>query len=1212
MKRPDSLRRVWSIDADVPLQAIVDDPESPPLLRQALLRTLSWQTRNEATVRRALAAPRIAPQWMAALLALGAVVVVDRKELPVAEGVPRSGVTRLRIRWGEDLWWGEAHVSRTPADEPIVAAFAVLKVKGGIVRAARIALTGAWPEAARLADSPAQLVGGPPDEARIRAVATAIEQEVMPKGDFMGSAEYRRAMAGVMARRALEACLEQRAGIRDQGLGIREQGVRRRGSRGARERRSGGEGAVTVTVNGEERTLYARRGETLLDALRRAGYTSVKYGCGMGDCGACTVLLDGEPLHSCQLRAADVAGREVTTLEALSRNPVSPENLGFSSLHPLQQAFIEAGAIQCGYCTPAQILTAKALLDRNPNPTEAEIREALAGVLCRCTGYVKIVQAVQQAAALLRGAKAHFALPRVITPPEMEPLRIVGRPEPKVDGAKLAAGRPAFADDFTMPGVLYAALLTSPHAHARIKRIDASRARALPGVHAVLTYKDVPRVKYASGGQSYPQPPPLDQVSLDDKVRHVGDRVAVVAAETPEIAQQALRLIEVEYEVLPHVLDPEEAMRPGAPVIHDEPDTEGIYDPQRNIVHHIEAEGGDREAQWARADYVFEGTYRTSQQQHAHIEPHVCITYWDEDGRLVIRTSTQVPFHVRRIVAPLVRLPIKQIRVIKPRIGGGFGNKQEMLIEDLCAHLTIATGRPVRMVYTRQQEFSSSRSRHPQIMHYKIGVTKDMEVVATELYLIGDTGAYGTHGLTVQMVGGQKGLTLYNAPYSKFVCDVVYTNKPTPGAFRGYGATQCFFGIETLMSEIAERMGWDVVEFKRRNWIRQGEELLMAKALGEGREGFEQVIRSSGLDECVRVGLEAVDWYEKRGLGIRNQGLGIGEQGSAPNPQSLITNPSIKRGIGMAVVLHGSGIAGLDMGSAAIKMNDDGSFNLHVGATDLGTGSDTILAQIAAEVLGVPVEDIIVYSSDTDFTPFDKGAYASSTTYISGGAVRKAALDVARQIREHAARMIGYGDQGSGIGHQGIVLQDRAVWFPDGRSVTLAQVALSSLHQQHQHQIAAYASHMSYESPPPFAAHFVEATVDTETGQVTVERIVMAVDAGRVINPVTASGQVEGGLTQGLGFAHCEEMVYDERGRLVNPRLGPYHVYKSNEMPQMEVIFVQTDEPTGPFGAKSIAEIPMDGVAPALADAIHDATGAWLREVPFTPERVWRALRTVE
>ena len=971
---------------------------------------------------------------------------------------------------------------------------------------------------------------------------------------------------------------------------------------------------ITLTINGVEKTLTVRRSESLLDALRRASYTSVRHGCKTGDCGACTVLLDGQPIHSCMLPAVQAEGHAITTIEGLSY--VAAEKPALPQLHPIQRAFIETGAIQCGYCSPAQMLTAKALLDRNPNPTEEEIRAAMSGVLCRCTGYVKIVKAVERAAAIMRGEEVPPFAPieatlspddspadllarwreqkdsiptMVISPPEIEPLERVGKPQMKVDGVKLALGRPAYTDDIKLEGMLYGALLTSPYAHARIKRIDTTKARELPGVHAVLTYKDIPRVKYASGGQSFPQPPPYDQVSLDDKVRYVGDRVAIVAAETPELARRALRLIEVEYEVLPHVLDPQEAMQDGAPVIHDEPDTDGIYDRQRNIVHHIDVEVGDREAMWAKATHVFEGEYRTSQQQQAHIEPHVCITYWDPDGRLVVRSSTQVPYHIRRMLAPLTGLPIKQIRVIKPRIGGGFGNKQEMILEDLCAHLTIATGRPVRMEYTRQQEFTSSRSRHPQIMRYKVGVTDDMEVVATELYLIGDTGAYGTHGLTVQMVGGQKGLTLYNAPYSKFVCDVVYTNKPTPGAFRGYGSMQCHFGIETLMSEIADRMGWDVVEFKRKNWIKEGEPLYVAKALGEGREGFEQVIRSNGLAECVRIGLEAMDWYEKRSSAEWHQ-----------------AGPALRRGIGMAVMLHGSGIAGLDMATATIKMNDDGSFNLLVGATDLGTGSDTILAQMAAEVLGVPVEDFIVYSSDTDFTPFDKGAYASSTTYISGGAVRKTALKVAEQIKEHAATMVGLESTA------GMELRDRRVYLPNGDFLTFEQVALSSLHQQNQHQIIASESHMSYECPPPFGAQFVELTVDTETGQVTVERILMVLDIGRVINPVTASGQVEGALQQVLGFAHSEEMVYDEEGRLVNARFGPYHVYKSNEMPELEVIFVQTEEPSGPFGAKSVSELPMDGIAPAMADAIHDATGVWLHQVPFTPERVWRALRETE
>jgi putative selenate reductase molybdopterin-binding subunit len=960
---------------------------------------------------------------------------------------------------------------------------------------------------------------------------------------------------------------------------------------------------IDVRINGEKRHLFVNKKDSLLDVLRRNSLFSVKRGCDSGDCGVCIVLLDGKPVKSCRLLATEVAGRAITTVEGLAID---------GQLHPIQKAFIESGAIQCGYCTPSQILAIKALLDENPSPSEAEIREALSAVLCRCTGYVRTVEAAQRAAAALRGESTapisiqrgtllenireiqipeaylrhgddQKPLPPLVLPPaDMENTHIVGSAQDKVDAPKLALGKPVFTADIHLEGMLYGALLTSPHAHARIKRIDPSRARALPGVHAVLTYEDLPRIKFASGGQSYPQPLPYDQVCLDNKVRHVGDRVAVVAAETPELTEEALNLIEVEYVILPAVLDPEQAMQDGAPVIHDEEDTEGIHDVAHNIVHHIESEVGDVEAAFASAEHIFKGEYHTPKQQHAHLEPHVCITYFDEDDRLVIRTSTQVPFHIRRIVAPLIGLPVKRIRVIKPRIGGGFGNKQEMILEDLCALLSIKTGRPVHMAYTRTQEFTSSRSRHPNIIRYKLGI-KDGRLIAAQLYLIGDTGAYGSHALTVQMVGGFKGLTLYNAPNSRFLCDVVYTNKPPAGAFRGYGAMQCQFGIEVLMEEIAEKLGVDVIVFKQKNWIKLGEPMYLSNSLGEGREGYEQCLESSGLEECVGVGLQATNFYAKR-------------------ESNRVQTGRFRKGIGMAVVMHGSGIAGLDMAAATLKMNDDGSFNLLVGATDLGTGSDTILAQMAAEVLGIPIEDLIVYSSDTDFTPFDKGAYASSTTYISGGAVRKAALKIREQICEHAANMLAL-DQ-----PERLTLRDRQVISPDGRSVSLADVALSSLHQRDQRQIMTTASHMSYKSPPPTAAQFAEVIVDTETGEVTVERLLMLVDCGRVINPVTAAGQVEGGMAQALGFALYEDMLFDEEGRLLNARFGPYRILRANEMPVMDVIFIQTDEPSGPFGAKSVAEISIDGVAPALVSAIHDAAGVWVRNLPATPERILRAL----
>jgi putative selenate reductase molybdopterin-binding subunit len=975
---------------------------------------------------------------------------------------------------------------------------------------------------------------------------------------------------------------------------------------------------IQLTLNGQPRAFDAEPGETLMALLRRNGCWSVKHGCETGECGACSVLVDGKLTPTCVLLAAQAAGHEITTTEALDAGPGAP-------LHPIQQAFAENGAIQCGYCTPGMVLATKQLLDANPNPSPAQVREVLGGVLCRCTGYVKPVEAVLRAAAMLRGeavppidAAGGIPLEEFLGPmrrsaePELPPetgggvvtkpqvtfftfptvdtqgaTDVVGRPEMKVDAIKLVKGKPVFADDVDLPGMLHGALLTSPHAHARITRIDASKARTLPGVHAVLTYEDVPRVIYASGGQTWPNPHPWDQVSLDSKVRHVGDRVAVVAAESPEIAKAALELIEVDYEVLPAVFDPIATMQPGAPVIHDEPDAVGVADVARNIAVTIHARFGDVEQGLAESDHFFERTYHVQQVQQASIEPHIVVTYWDEDERLVIRTSTQVPFHVRRMIAPLIGLPVKRIRVIKPRIGGGFGGKQEMLIEDLAAHLTLATGRPVRFEYTRAQEFTSARSRHPQVVKYRAGVMKDGTLHALDMHVVSNTGAYGSHGLTVCSVTGLRGLATYRAPNIEFNAEVVYTNLPPPGAFRGYGAPQAEFALESLMEEIAHELGFDPVAFRLQNAVRSGDPVMITAVLGEGDSGRQpQVVQSCGLEQCVAQGAAAIAWDRKLD----------------PSWKIDPRRPHIRRGLGMAVAMHGTAIPGLDMGAASIKMNDDGSFNVLVGGTDLGTGSDTVLAQIAAETLGAPLNDIIIYSSDTDFTPFDTGAYASSTTFISGGAVKKAAEKVREQILERAALMLN-------APIAGMVLRDRRVTTPDGRSVTLADVALHSLHVADHQQIMATASHMSMHSPPPFAAQYAEVEVDTETGQVTVNKLVMAVDCGTAINPATAEGQIEGGLVQALGYAVSEEMVYDELGRQLHTRLGDYRIFQADEAPEVQAILVPTYEPSGPYGAKAVAEIPMDGVAPAVANAVFDAVGARIRSLPLSPERVWRALQ---
>ncbi len=1014
---------------------------------------------------------------------------------------------------------------------------------------------------------------------------------------------------------------------------------------------------INLTINQQPNQLETTSSETLLALLRRHAYFGVKHGCEDGTCGACLVLVDGTPVNSCVTLAAQVANKSVTTIEGIGGEQQRGYK-GSEPLHPLQQAFVETGAIQCGYCTPGLILAAKSLLDRNPNPSEAEIRDALSGVLCRCTGYIKPVQAVLQVVKGDKGDKGDkgegypiesvfgkeeppsfplaplspsspssqrdapttiTVMPTMIVAPSIPQTKVVGKPEKKVDALKLVQGKPAFTDDLELRGMLVAKVLWSPIAHGVIKKIDVSKARALPGVAAVLTYQDIPRVVYSTAGQSDPIPGPLDMFSLDRKVRYVGDRVAFVAAETEEIAERALELIEVEYEELPAIVDARDAMKEGAPIIHDEPEYQPFdhSDPQRNVAGSIRIDIGNVDEGFKQADRIFEGEYAVPKVQQVSIEPHVVVSWWDEDDRLVIRTSTQVPFHVRRILAPVLGLSAKRIRVIKPRIGGGFGGKQEVMIEDIAAHLTIATGRPVRLEYTREEEFIAARSRHPMRFKMKTGVTKDGKIVANEMYCLSDTGAYGCHALTVAGNTGHKSMALYpasggagNAPNIRFYADIVYTNTPPSGAFRGYGVPQGAFAVDVHIERIAREMGWEPIEFRLKNAVKAGDEHPFSRAWSEGREPVPEIIKTCGLVECVERGAKAIGWYEKKG----KLGEMRGDKGDKGDYHLVEGKPWLRRGLGVATVMQGTAIPYLDMGAASIKINDDGSFNVLVGATDLGTGSDTVLAQMAAEVLGVPLDDILMYSSDTDFTPFDKGAYASSTTYISGAAVVKAAEQVAQQIKEVAARMLTEdggrrtADGGRAVKAGEIVLQDRKAIALDGRSVTLEEVALESLHHSNQKQIMAVASYVSPESPPPFAAQFAEVLVDTETGEIRVEKLAMAVDSGIIVNPLTASGQIEGGMTQALGYAVCEEMTYDARGNALQKNLNDYKIFAANEMPDLTTIFVETLEPSHPFGVKAVAEIPMDGVAPAVANAVYDAVGVWCTEAPLTPERVWRPM----
>ncbi|PIE16192.1 MAG: aldehyde oxidase [Proteobacteria bacterium] len=738
---------------------------------------------------------------------------------------------------------------------------------------------------------------------------------------------------------------------------------------------------------------------------------------------------------------------------------------------------------------------------------------------------------------------------------EYDAFKVVNKSPRRVDALKLATGQGTFTDDEVLPGTLHVKMLWSPHAHARIASIDVSEAEAMPGVHCVLYHGNVPRVAHTTAGQGFPEPSPWDAYMFDTKVRFVGDRVAAVAAETEVQALKALERIKVEYEVLPK--------------------------PEQNIACKLAASVGDVEAGFAASDIVLERTYDVGYAQQAPIEPHVAITHLDEDDRLVVRVATQVPFHSRRILAQVLEIPVARVRVLKPRIGGGFGVKQEILVEDVPALVTLRTGRPARWAYTRSEELVSARTRHAQTLTMKLGAKRDGTLVALSMNVLGNSGAYGAHALTVVSCTGGKALPLYRAEHYHFDATVMYTNLPVGGAFRGYGAPQGFYAVEILMDELAHELGMDPVALRRKNMIRSGDDNPLAVALGEGGEGFPQRIRSCGLDACITQGMEAIGW-ERRA--------------------TFDKTGTKRRGMGMVALMQGSGIPGVDMAASFLKLNDDGSFNLLAGATDIGTGSDTVLSQIAAEELGVSVDDIIIYTADTDLTPFDTGAYASSTTYISGMSVKKAAAAVKQQIISAAAKIWG-------VPEDGLVAKDKAVHRPDGETLSYGDVCRSTLYHVNQHQIMDHASHLSFECPPPFAAHFCEVEVDVETGEIEVLKYVAAVDCGVAIHPKGAEGQTEGGVQMGLGWALTERYLFDEGGRMVNDTFGGYKIFGALDMPQMTTLLVPTYEPSGPFGAKSVSEIPINGPAPLLSNAIFDAIGVRFRQNPITPEMVWRALR---
>ncbi|MBU1071796.1 molybdopterin-dependent oxidoreductase, partial [bacterium] len=631
----------------------------------------------------------------------------------------------------------------------------------------------------------------------------------------------------------------------------------------------------------------------------------------------------------------------------------------------------------------------------------------------------------------------------------------IGRNLPKIDGVGLVMGRPAFTDDLAPRDALIVKALRSPHPFARIASLDTAAAEALPGVACVLTWRDVPRVAVTRAGQGHPEPSPRDRFILDEFVRHVGDEVAVAAAATAAQADAALAAIEVTYEPLEPVLDFESA-EGHASVLHPEPEAHENFpigfDPARNVASAYAMHVEDVDAIVADAEVVLRRTYRTQAQQHVALETMACATWLDLHGRLNVISSTQTPWHVRRIMARALDMPVRDIRVNKPRIGGGFGGKQMIHGELLCGLATLRTGRPVKMVYTRREVFEATNTRHPMRLDMTIAARRDGRLRAIDMAVLSDTGAYGEHALTVFMVAGAKTLPLYNKVEAvRFGGKTVYTNHAPGGAFRGYGAVQGNFALESALSELAAELGIDPVRLREMNMIAEGETSPIFAIMGEGTEGVAQTIESCKLPACIARGKELIGWDDKF-------------------PRRVV-GPDRVRGVGMALAMQGSGIPGIDMASATLKLNDFGSFNLLIGATDLGTGSDTVLAQIAAETLGVDSNRIIVYSSDTDRTPFDTGAYASSTTYVSGHAVRETALKMRAALVEAGARSLGCESADADF-------DGEAVHGPDGR-ITLDDLSTRLLYSEHQKQLCVTGSHLCEKSPPPYMAGFAEVEVDT-------------------------------------------------------------------------------------------------------------------------------------
>ena len=751
-------------------------------------------------------------------------------------------------------------------------------------------------------------------------------------------------------------------------------------------------------------------------------------------------------------------------------------------------------------------------------------------------------------------------------------MKYVNQPIRKKDAMALVTGKPVYTDDIAPKDCLVVKVLRSPHAHAEILEIKKDIAKKLPGIVCVLTYEDVPQKRFTMAGQTYPEPSPYDRLILDKRVRFVGDAVAIVAGKTEKAVDQAMKVIKVKYDVLEAVLDFHEA-KDNPILVHPEDNWQALCpvgaDNKRNLCASGLEEHGDVDKVITESDVVVENTYHTKAVQQTMMETFRTYTQMDTYGRLNIISSTQVPFHVRRILSNALDIPKSKIRVIKPRIGGGFGAKQTVVAEVYPAIVTLKTGRPAKIIYTREESLIASSPRHEMEIKVRIGANKDGHIRGIEVKTLSNTGAFGEHGPTTVGLSGHKSIPLYSkAEAFRFQYDVVYTNKMSAGAYRGYGATQGIFAVESAINELAVKLNMDPVALREMNLTREGD--VMHAYYGE-------TANSCTLDRCLERTAEMIGWKEKY-------------------PRRVMPDGKI-RGVGIAMAMQGSGISSVDTGSVSIKINDDGFYALTIGASDMGTGCDTILSQMAADCLDCSVDDIIVYGVDTDVSPYDSGSYASSTTYVTGMATVKACQTLVDKMKAYGAEKLG-------CSVDDVEFDGEKVYsLKDGSSISRKDIG-NAIMCAGENALFATEAHSSPVSPPPFMAGAVEVEVDPETGSVKLIDYAAVVDCGTVVNPNLARVQVEGGLVQGIGMALHENITYNEKGELAENSLMQYKIPTRMDMGKLRVEFDSSYEPTGPFGAKSIGEIVINTPAPAIAQAIYNATGLRFTELPITPEKI--------